>query len=133
MEPLPVSRRPLLERLEAAGADPRPPLAYLAGDALEHDAAELHGTFRRAELLLAAGGDPRREIELSDHAVTTVADDLAAPELQAQLVSRLRELEPDAAGLPAVTEALRRLGEDPELAWRIYAWALLAEHVSDDC
>src|SRR5688500_17856915 len=118
------SRQRLLGQLEAAGADPRPPLAYLAGHGLEHDEAELHGAFRRAELLLATGGDPRREIELSDHAVTTVADDLASPELQASLVARLRELEPDAEGLPAVAEALRRLGEDPELAWRVYAWAL---------
>ena len=60
-----------------------------------------------------------------------MADDLAAPELRTQLMTRLRELEPDAARLPVVAEALRRLGEDPKLAWRVYAWALLAEHVSE--
>ena len=60
-----------------------------------------------------------------------MADDLAEPELRAQLAARLRELESDAAGLPGVAEALRRLGEDPELAWRVYAWGLLAEHVSE--
>jgi hypothetical protein len=112
--------------------DPRPPLAYLAGHGLAHEGAELHAAFRRAELLLATGGDPRREIEFSDHAVTTVADDLGRPELRAELAARLGELEPDAEGLPSVAEALRRLGEDPELAWRVYAWALLAEHVSSD-
>ena len=46
--------------------------------------------------------------------------------------TRLRELEAQAVGLPAVAEALRVLGADPELAWRAYAWALLAEHVEGD-
>lgn len=123
--------REALEQLETSGADPRPPLAYLAGHGLVDDDEELHGSFRRAELLLATGGDPRREIELSDHAVGTVAADLATAELRAALGARLRALEPHAEGLPAVSGALLELGEDPELAWRIYAWALLAEHVSD--
>ena len=35
---------------------------------------------RRAELLLAAGGDPRRELELDGRAVTSVADDLDEPD-----------------------------------------------------
>lgn len=126
-----MSQRRLLDQLEAAGADPRAPLAYLAGYGLEHDEGALRGAFRRAELLLATGGDPRREIDLSDRAVTTVADELATTELRAELAARLRALEPDAEGLPAVAAALRELGEDPELAWRVYAWALLAEHVSE--
>ena len=54
------------------------------------------------------------------------------PERRAQLAERLRELEAQAVGLPTVTEALRVLGADPELAWRAYAWALLAEHVEGD-
>lgn len=122
--------RDALEQLESSGADPRAPLAYLAGHGLEHDPTELQGAFRRAELLLATGGDPRREIDLSDHAVESVASDLFAPELADLLSTRLRALEPGAGGLPRVTEALHELDEEPELAWRVYAWALLAEHVS---
>lgn len=124
--------REALEQLEASGADPRPPLAYLAGSKLGLDENDLRGAFRRAELLLATGGDPRREIDLSDRAVTTIADELGTPELVARLSAGLRALEAAAAGLPAVADALRELGEDPELAWRIYAWAILAEHVSAD-
>ena len=98
----------------------------------EHDADERYAAFRRAELLLATGGDPRRPVELSDRAVETVADDLATPQRRARLAARLAELEPHAEGLPAVSEALRLLGSDLELAWRVYAWALLAEHVAGD-
>ena len=124
----PISRREILEQLEAAGADPRPPLAYLAGHGLAPAADELHGAFRRAELLLATGGDPRREIDLSDHAVSSIAEELES--LSDELVARLAALTGEAAGLPRVAAALRELGADPELALRIYAWALLAEHVS---
>ena len=124
--------RAALEQLEASSADPRPALAFLAGHELERDHVEVYGALRRAELLLAAGGDPRREIDLSDRAVSTVADDLGTPELWAELAARLRALEPDAEDLPAIAEALRQLGKDPELAWRIYAWALLTEHVADE-
>ena len=35
-------------------------LAWLAGQQVELDQEELRATLRRAELLLAAGGDPRR-------------------------------------------------------------------------
>ena len=57
-----------------------------------------------------------------------------AEELEAHsaaLTTRLAALAGDAPGLPRVTAALRELGEDQELALRVYAWALLAEHVSD--
>jgi hypothetical protein len=126
--------RAALQQLERL--DPGPhlwgPLAYLAGLRLTLDPDERYAAFRRAELLLAAGGDPRRSVELSDRAVDTVADDLSTPERRAQLAACLRELEAEAVGLPAVTEALCVLGDDPELAWRTYAWALLAEHVEGE-
>ena len=113
------------------GADPRPPLAYLAGHGLAPEGGALHGAFRRAELLLATGGDPRREIDLSDHAVSCVGEELERPGLAEELAERLRALGPDATGLPRIEAALRELGEDPELALRVYAWALLAEHVAE--
>ena len=126
--------RAALEQLESL--DPGPglwaPLAYLAGTAVEHDSAERYAAFRRAELLLATGGDPRRPVELSDRAVDTVAEDIATPARRKQLASGLAGLEPQAAGLPAVGEALRLLRADLELAWRVYAWALLAEHAAGE-
>jgi hypothetical protein len=123
--------RDALAQLEDSVADPRPALTYLAGHGLSPGAGELRGAFRRAELLLATGGDPRREIDLSDHAVSSVAEELDAARLSDELTARLAALEGDAAGLPRVEAALRELGEDPELALRVYAWALLAEHVAE--
>ncbi|MCP9487114.1 MAG: hypothetical protein MSC30_14795 [Gaiellaceae bacterium MAG52_C11] len=131
--------RAALEQLEDSvigSAEPGPtlwaPLAYLAGLGVEQDAEERYSAFRRAELLLATGGDPRRPVELADRAVETVADDLATPERRAELAARLGELGSQVEGLPAVSEALRLLGSDHELAWRVYAWALLAEHVAGE-
>jgi hypothetical protein len=126
--------REALKQLEEVAPGPAlwAPLTYLAGLGIEPEPGESYAAFRRAELLLATGGNPRRPVELSDRAVETVADDLATPGRRAQLAASLRELEAQAVGLPAVTEALHVLGVDPELAWRVYAWALLAEHVEGD-
>ena len=69
--------RDLLELLEHGRSDGLlVGLAWLAGREIEHDEDELRGAIRRAELLLAAGGDPRRELELDGRAVETVAGDL---------------------------------------------------------
>nr|MBA2474472.1 hypothetical protein [Actinomycetota bacterium] len=60
-----------LEQLEAglgteAGTDPSVQLAYLAGVdvLLEAEDEEVRGALRRAVLLLAAGGDPQRALEV---------------------------------------------------------------------
>ena len=125
--------RELLEQLEAApGGSVLPALAWLAGQEVELDAAEQHATLRRAELLLAAGGDPRRELELDGRAVTAVADDLDDPDARATIARALGRLAPQAEGLPAVAAAVARLRDDPELAWRSYACALLAETLAGD-
>ena len=72
--------RELLELLEAGPGDNLlPGLAWLAGQDVELDPDEVKATVRRAELLLAAGGDPHRELELDGRAVTAVADDLDDP------------------------------------------------------
>ena len=93
------------------------------------DAAEANGALRRAELLLVAGGDPRRGLELYGRAVTAVARDVDTPERRRQLDAGLAGLESDAAGLRGATEALRRLRADPDLAWQCFAAALLAEEL----
>lgn len=107
-------------------------LCFLAGREVAVDGDELNAAIRRAELLLAAGGDPRRELDPFGRAATALADDLDAPERRAALRRGLEALEPELAGLRGATEALRLLEGDPDLAWRIYATALLAEALSED-
>jgi hypothetical protein len=120
--------RELLGQLEASpGEALLPTLAWLAGQDVELDRAERHATLRRAELLLAAGGDPRRELELDGRAVTSVAADLDQPAARAALARGLEQLAHEADRLPSVGAAVARLRTDPELAWRSYACALLAE------
>jgi hypothetical protein len=107
-------------------------LAWLAGRELEHDEDELRATLRRAELLLAAGGDPRRELELDDRAVSAVADDLDDPVARDQLEDALARLTAAGEELAAVSDGLARLRAQPDLAWQCYACALLAEAIDSD-
>jgi hypothetical protein len=106
-------------------------LAWLAGQEVELDQDELRGTLRRAELLLAAGGDPRRELELDGRAVTAVAEDLDRPAARDQLEDALARLTAGSEGLAAVSDGLARLRAQPDLAWQCYACALLAEAIAD--
>ena len=107
-------------------------LAWLAGRAIEHDEDELRGAIRRAELLLASGGNPRRELELDGRAVGAVADDLGDEASREQLEDGLADLVASSDGLPAVRDGLARLRAQPELAWRCYACALLTDAMDDD-
>jgi hypothetical protein len=124
--------RELLELLEAG---PRssllPGLAWLAGREIEHDEDELKAAVRRAELLLAAGGDPRRELELDGRAVTAIAADLDDPAARDELEDALARLTADSEGLAAVSDGLARLRAQPDLAWQSYAGALLAEAIGE--
>ena len=93
--------RELLELLEAGPGDNLlPGLAWLAGQDVELDPDEVKATLRRAELLLASGGDPHRELELDGRAVTAVADDLDDPARD--------QLEDSLARLTTASEGLRR-------------------------
>jgi len=107
-------------------------LAYVAGQDVELEADELAGARRRAMLLLAAGGDPHRALELDCRAVTALADDVDTPSRRAQLAHGLEELRPEMSGLPRLAAALVRLLGNADLAWRAYAAALLAEELAAD-
>ena len=125
--------RELLELLEAGPGDNLlPGLAWLAGKQVDLDPDEVKGTVRRAELLLAAGGDPHRELELDGRAVTAVAEDLDEPVARDQLEDALARLAAASDGLAAVSEALARLRAQPDLAWQSYAYAVLAEAIGED-
>jgi hypothetical protein len=125
--------RELLELLEAGPSDGLLlGLAWLAGRGIELDDEEVRATVRRAELLLAAGGDPRRELDLDGRAVTAVADDLDEPAAREQLEDALNALATEAEGMASVASALAQLRAQPDLAWRCYAGALLAEALGGD-
>jgi hypothetical protein len=124
--------RELLEQLELGEADPSGALAWLAGQGVPLEEDELRGGLRRALLLLATGGDPRRDLFLDDRAVQSLADDLDSPPRREALEDGLRALATVAGGLPRVAASLAELRAQPELAWRWYGLALVAAELADD-
>jgi hypothetical protein len=125
--------RDVLVLLESrSGDDLLVSLAWLAGREVELDPDEVKAATRRAELLLATGGDPRRELDLDGRAVTAMADDLDDPAARDRLEDALARLTADSEGLAAVSDGLARLRAQPDLAWRSYAGALLAEAIGED-
>lgn len=107
-------------------------LCFFAGRSIEIEDDELNGAVRRAELLLAAGGDPHRPLDPFGRAATALADDLDAPERREALATGLDALVEEVAGLRGARESLALLRSDPDLAWSSYATALLAEALADD-
>lgn len=91
---------------------------------------EVRGEVRRALLVLAAGGDPERGLDLNGPAVVRFAEELDAPERRAALAAGLEQLAADALGHPHTSELVRALMDDPETAWRAYACAVLAAELS---
>jgi hypothetical protein len=127
--------RARLEELERSGPDPGSGelwvvLCWLVRDRISIDEAELNGARRRAMFVLAAGGDPHRELELDAIAAERLADELETPGRLAQLVAALDELPAD--GLPAVAAAAESLCADPELAWRSFALSLIADELAEE-
>jgi len=121
----------VLSMLDEAGseADIRPALALLAAPDSLVEPDELNPAVRRAMLLLAAGGDPHRELELDGRAVSALAAELDRPERRAEVSRGLEALRAEAAGLANVSRALAELLLDAGLAWRAYACALLADEL----
>jgi hypothetical protein len=127
----PVDARAMLEQLEERGGDPMPALAWLAAQTIGIGEDELHAARRRALLLLASGGDPRRELDPESRAVASVAADLDTDARRAVLQATFAELRSEADELPAVSSALDALASDSGLAWRWAACALLAEEFAE--
>jgi hypothetical protein len=107
-------------------------LVLLAGRRVELDEMELKGARRRAVELLAAGGDPRRELDPEGRAVTALANDLDTAARRATLRSGLESLRPTVDGLAHVSARLDRLAEDDALAWRWFCCTLLGEVLVED-
>jgi len=122
----------LLARVDAGElGDPLPVLAYLAGQALELDEEELNGARRRALLIVAAGGDPHRELEVDDRAVKSLAADLYTDERRLELGRSVDALVLRVRDLTTAREAALFLAGDIDLAWRLFSLALLVEELAE--
>ena len=127
--------RARLEELEGSELDPRSSelqvvLCWLVQDEIPIDEDQLNAARRRAMFVLAAGGDPHRDVGLDSIAAERLADELDTPGRRARLASALDKL--PAEGLPAVNAAVESLRTDPELAWRSFALSLLADELADE-
>jgi hypothetical protein len=121
-----------LERseLEARSGELQVVLCWLVQGDIAIDDEALNAARRRAMFVLAAGGDPHRDVDLDSIAAERLADELDTPERRAQLAAALDEL--PAHDLSAVTAAVEALRADPELAWRSFALSLLADELADE-
>ena len=111
--------------------DPLPVLAYVAGQAVTIGEDELNAALRRALLLVAAGGDVRRELGVDDRAVKSLAADLFTEERREQLARSVDALVARVRDLPVAREAALFLAADIPLAWRLFSLALLAEELGE--
>ncbi len=122
----------VLVRVDAGElGDPLPVLAYLAGRSVQLDDAELNGARRRALLLVAAGGDPHRELDVGGRAVKAIAADMYTEERRDELARSIDALVLRVRELPVAREAALFLAGDVGLAWRLFALALLAEGLGE--
>lgn len=121
----------LLARVDSGDlGDPLPVLAYVAGTGVEIPDSELNGARRRALLLVAAGGDPHRELDVDDRAVKAIAADLWSEERRVQLARGIDALALRVRDLPNARAGAIYLAGDVDLAWRLYALGLLAEELA---
>jgi hypothetical protein len=122
----------LLTRVDAGElGDPLPVLAYIAGQSVEIDDEDLNGGRRRALLLVAAGGDPHRDLDVDDRAVKALASDLYTDERREQLGRSIDALVLRVRERPVAREAALFLAADVDLAWRLFSLSLLAEELAE--
>jgi hypothetical protein len=126
--------RSWLEQVEATAEadDALAVLAWLAGAEVEVDEEVLRGPLRRSLLLLAAGGDPHRTLELDGRAVVALAGELDRPERRDELARGLAGLRAESEGLSRVSMAIDGLLGNPDLAWRAYAAGLIGEELAEE-
>ena len=102
-------------------------LVYVAGRELELPEDAVNEALRRALVVRAVGGDPQRDVELDETAVTRLAEELDSDERRGQLQLAIASLRSYGDGRPVVANAIAELLANPELAWRCYAAGLLAQ------
>src|SRR5438045_9512507 len=121
--------RAQLEQLEESDLELHIVVVWSVRGEVGLDAAQLDGARRRAMFVLAAGGDPHRDLDLNAVAAERLAAELDAPERRQALDAALAAL--DTSGLPRVAEAVRELRDEPDLAWSALALALLADEIEE--
>jgi hypothetical protein len=129
--------RSRLTELDSSGLDARSGellvvLVWLVAGDLGIDESDLNAARRRAMFVLAAGGDPHRELDHDSVAAERLATELDTPERRLALAEALDGLAAEADGLPVVIEALDLLLAEPDLAWRSLALALLADELAEE-
>ena len=129
--------RSRLEELEGSGLEARSGellvvLVWLVAGDLGIEENDLNAARRRAMFVLAAGGDPHRELDHDSIAAERLSAELDTPERRRALSVALEGLAEDAEGLETVTEALGLLRSEPDLAWRSLALALLADELAEE-
>ena len=128
--------RQILEHLEPSLREASPDaaaatIALVAADQVDFDRTTLDAAVRRALLVLASGGDLRRELSLDDRAVTGLASDLEDPARRAELGAALQNLRAHTDDLPAAASAVQALLDDPDRAWKALAAAVLADELTE--
>lgn len=128
--------RQILEHLEPSLREASPDaaaatIALVAAEQVAFEADALGAAVRRALLVLASGGDLRRELSLDDTAVTGLASDLEDPARRAELDTALQVLRAHTDELPAAASAVQALVDDPDRAWKALAAAVLADALTE--
>ncbi len=128
--------RQILEHLEpyleqASADEAAAMIALLAVERVGFDADQLSAAVRRALLVLASGGDLRRELSLDDQVVAGLAADVDDAGRRSELTVALQELRGWTDDLPGATSTIDALLGDPDRAWRALATAVLADELTE--
>jgi hypothetical protein len=99
---------------------------------LSLDPQAVNAALRRAQLVLAAGGDPHRDLSPDGVAVVRLAEELDSATRRLEVERELVGLEEAAVDLRAVGGAVAKLRADPDRAWRWVALALLADDLVEE-
>ncbi len=106
-------------------------LCWLVRDEIAIPEAELNAARRRAMFVLAAGGDPHRELDLGSVAAERLAAELDTPERRAALAAAL-----DAPARPTICRPSRarsrRSAPTRSSPGARFALALLADEIADE-
>jgi hypothetical protein len=122
----------LLDLLDTLGEVERwVSICFVAGRSVTIDPDELNAALRRAVVVRAVGGDPHRELTIDEDAVVRLAQELDAPGRREQLQLGLASLRDLGRGRPEVEETIVTLIATPDLSWRAFCAALLADELAD--
>ena len=127
--------RAALEHVEVSGpseADAAAAVAFAASLSVPLDETALAAPLRRALLLLAAGGDPHRALDVDGRAVRALAVELEALVGDDELAAAFGSVHARARGLPAIEAAAAVLAADPARGRSALALALLGAELADD-